>query len=39
MSILLQQQKEDVDSAIINHGRVAHKLTYLEVSQDDWFKT
>jgi hypothetical protein len=34
MSILLQQQKEDVDSAIINHDRVAHKFTHLEVSQD-----
>ena len=40
MSVLLKQQKEDVDSAVIKHGpyRVAPKFSKLEVSQDSWFK-
>ena len=40
MTVLLKQQKEDVDSAVINHGpyHLAPKFAQLEVSQDDWFK-
>ena len=38
MTVLLKQQKEDVDSAVINHGpyHLAPKFAQLEVSQDDW---
>ena len=40
MSLLLMRQKEDVESAIMNHGpyRLAPKFLYLEVPQDDWFQ-
>ena len=40
MTVFLQQQKEDVDSAVINHGpyHLAPKFAQLEVSPDHWFK-
>ena len=40
MSVLLVRQKEDVESAIINHRpyRVAQKFSKLELSPDQWFK-
>ena len=40
MSVLLMRQKQDVESAIINHGpyRLAAKFSHLEVAQDDWFR-
>ena len=40
MIVLLMRQRENVDSAIINHGpyRLALKFSDLEVPQDDWFR-
>jgi hypothetical protein len=40
MSVLVLRQKEDVESAIINHGpyRLAPKFSDLELSADQWFK-
>ena len=40
MTVLLKQQKEDVDSGVINHSPyyLALKFAQLEGSQDDWFK-
>ena len=40
MSILVMRQKEDVDSAILNHGPYCLTPTflYLEVPQDEWFR-
>ena len=40
MNVLLLRQKEDVESAIINHGpyRLAPKFSSLELSPDQWFK-
>ena len=40
MSILLLHQKEDVESAIMNHGPycLAPKFSHLEVLQDEWFQ-
>ena len=39
MNVLLLRQKEDVESAIINHGpyRLAPKFSSLELSPDQWF--
>ena len=40
MSILLLRQKEDVESAIINHGPycLAPNFSHLKVPQDEWFQ-
>lgn len=40
ISILLLRQKEDVESAIINHGPycLAPKFSHLQVPQDEWFQ-
>ena len=40
MSILLLRQKDDVESAIINHGQycLAPMFSHLEVPQDEWFQ-
>ena len=40
MSILLLRQKEDVESAIINHGPycLAPNFSHLEVPQNEWFQ-
>ena len=40
MSILLSRQKEDIESAIFNHGpyRLAPKFSCHEVSSDSWFQ-